>query len=49
MNTFSCLQVPVADVTLTEHCAGGTVGLWVGLNTLCELHCYCLIDSLHKM
>ena len=49
INMFNCLQVPVEVVTLTEHWAGETVGLWVGLNTLSELHSNCPVYSLYKM
>jgi hypothetical protein len=39
---YNCLQLSVAGITLTEHCArferGQTVGLWVGQNILFELH-----------
>ena len=49
INMFNSLQVPVEAVTLTGHCAGETVGLWVGLNTPFELHCNCPIYNRHKM
>jgi hypothetical protein len=45
---FNSLQGP-QGFTLTEHSAGVKYWLWVGLNTLYELPCNCVIYNLQDM